>query len=99
MHARTGCHGLSVFAASSPTTTLRELLLVSDVPHKDVHLTTVARIEAAGFAIRRSGQWPHCTIDLQAEPDDELAQRLIDAFDAHQPKPRPERTSDEHHSH
>jgi hypothetical protein len=97
MFARNGCHGLSVFAASAPSTTLRELLLVSDIPHSEVHQTTVGRIRAAGFVIRRSGQWPHCTIDLLVEPTSDIARRLINAFDRFQPKPQSgERTPHDH---
>jgi hypothetical protein len=82
-----GVAGISVAAASSPDMTLRELLDAGQIPHHVIQRSTCARIRSAGFAMFRTGKWPHCTIDLGTDPTNDAAERLIAAFDAPEANP------------
>lgn len=62
-------------------------MALSVIPHVVLQKSTVARIRAAGFAVVRTGRWPHCTIDLGDEPDNARVAELIAAFDPPEPTP------------
>lgn len=76
-----GHPAISVFAADDATATLRTLLEAVYVPHKSLRLSTVERVRTAGFTIRRTGRYPHCSIDFSEAPRLAEARRLADCFD------------------
>ena len=88
-----GAYGISAFAASSTDTTLADLVSLAGLPHPTLRKSTVGRIIQAGFRVYRTGRWPHCTIDLGDEPDEDAIVRLIAAFDLDEPTPGRERQS------
>jgi hypothetical protein len=65
-----------------------DLVGLSDLPYDVLQRSTVAEIQAAGFIIRRTGKWPHCTIDLGVDADEDAAARLIAAFAPPEASPR-----------
>lgn len=85
---RLGFLGISAFAGASAAMTTAELVELGEVPHAVLNRSTVGRIKAAGFSIRRSGKWPHCTIDLGAGAGEDASARLVAAFDRPEPTPR-----------
>lgn len=87
-----GVHGISVFAADSPSVGVDELIAESVIAHSSVRLSTVERIRAAGFVIRRAGRYPHCTVELDPSAPFEAGQRLASVFDPPIRNPRPGRT-------
>lgn len=85
---RLGLLGISAFAGSSPETTVAELVELGEIPHAVLNRSTVGRIREVGFVIRRFGRWPHCTIDLGDDADEDAAARLVAAFDQPEPTPK-----------
>jgi hypothetical protein len=86
---RLGRPGISVFAGH-PESTIAELLVDAAIPHGQYRRSTVGRIRAAGFEVRRTGSWPHCTVYLTDAADEAQAQALVDCFD--EPEPNLPRT-------
>lgn len=82
-----GRPAVSVFAADSVTATVGDLLAFVRIPHTLLRTTTVGRIRAGGFTIRRTGGYPHCSIELGDEPSLVSARALARCFD--QPTPNP----------
>lgn len=85
---RLGLFGVSAFAGSSSETTVAELVERGEIPHAVLNRSTVGRIRSAGFVIRRFGRWPHCTIDLGDDADEDASARLVAAFDQPELTPR-----------
>jgi hypothetical protein len=80
-------YGLSVAAVLLPHTTVAETMTYVRMPYPMVQLSTVGRVRAAGFTIARTFRWPHCTIDVGDDLSDSVMLRLIEAFDAPEPRP------------
>lgn len=85
----TGRLGISA-AVAIRGETVDELISVSGIRHGKLQRSSAGRIRAAGCTVYRTGAYPHCTIDLGAEPIEDAAIRLLDAFD------RPERNPGAH---
>lgn len=83
----TGAASVSVFAADTDDTTLEDLLGDAYIPHESIRVSTARRVRAAGFTIRRTGRYPHCSVELGAESSLEIARALAGAFDPPQPNP------------
>jgi hypothetical protein len=84
---RLGYYGLSVVAVLKPLLTVAETVAYFNLAFPLIQLSTVGRIRAAGFSIERTFRWPHCTIDVGADPSESVMLRLIDAFDPAEPRP------------
>lgn len=74
-----GINAISAFAA--PDLSPFQIAAAGDVPHRVLMASTVGRVRGAGFEVRRTGRWPHCTIELGEACDTDVAARLIDVFD------------------
>jgi hypothetical protein len=85
--ARLHYYGLSVMAILRPLVTVGQTVAYTGLSFPMVQLSTVARVRAAGFGIERTFSWPHCTIDIGADPSESVMLRLIDAFDPPEPIP------------
>ena len=64
--SESGVAAISGFAADSASVSLEELLDDSLVPHDSIRISSVGRIRAAGFVIRRAGRYPHCSVELDS---------------------------------
>jgi hypothetical protein len=83
-----GTPAVSVFAGDAATVSVEDLVDMGPIPHASICISTVARLRAAGFVIRRTGRYPHCSVELGARPSIAAATRLTTAFDGSVPNPR-----------
>jgi hypothetical protein len=83
-----GTPAVSVFAGDAATVSVEDLVDMGPIPHASICISTVGRLRAAGFVIRRTGRYPHCSVELGARPSIAAATRLTTAFDGPVPNPR-----------
>lgn len=83
-----GEYAISVF--SVPGMDVRELALLANQPHRQMRISSCARVRGLGYEIVRSeaeGGPGHADIKLPEEPSDEVLQAIADAFNEVQPNP------------
>jgi len=83
-----GVPAISVFAGDSSRVAITDLVDLGLVPHDVIRVSTVGRIRSAGFVIRRTGRYPHCSVELGQSPTLEEVTRLAGLFNGPIPNPR-----------